>query len=911
MDTKSHRIAMLLGCTALAVPALGLSPSAWGQTVVDAAPQETLTNEDAAAIIVTGSRIRGIAPTGSAVTALSTEDITRSGSTTTADVLRQVPQITSIGINGESLTAGAQGASNITRANAPNLRGIGPTATLTLLDGHRVSTAGTQGQLVDPSFLPPLALERLEVIADGASAIYGSDAVAGVVNLIPRKNYQGLELTGRGAIGRDYHDWQVGGLAGTRWNTGHVVFAVDYLSGSRVEAADRDFITDDRRGFGGTNGLGITCSPGNVTVNSGSGARNYALPAGDGRNLQFAQLTPGTTNECDLVTLNTIVPKTTRLSLYGYADQELFEGVTLFAQGFYTRRTFESTRTQPFVQAIAVPASNPFRPAGIPAGSSVSVNYSLVPDLGRGPANGNAEVYQIYSGLDAKAGAFKVRLSGSYGRGSDIEKRKIINPFELARALADPNPATAFNPFGGPGSNNPATLAQIYSANSSIGGTSTLKTLELNADGPLFDLPGGSVRVAVGGEVRWEKLTGRTTNVSNATGLPTVSTSANDRVVKAAYAEVFVPIFGPENAMPGFQSLALSLAGRIEDYNDFGSTANPKIGLTWQPLDGLSLRGSFGTSFRAPGLSENDPLGSGSAISTQTRTLPATITVNGTTLAAGTRIPSITLRGGNPDLRPETATTWSAGFDLTPTSLPGLRLSVTYFDILYKNQIVDGNGRLDVYLRDPALFADLITFQGASNFAAFREFFETSGVPANAALNYNQANLALINARRVNVGQVDTNGIDFDIGYELETGLGDFSLRAVGTRFLKYKTTELGQPTFNRLNTIYNPPKLRGRAMLTWEKDGFSSQLTANYTNSYTNNLSTLVTRVPSYTTFDLDLGYAFGEGGGLTSNMRIGLNARNMFDRKPPLVDVSGAYDASVASALGRVVALTLSKSF
>lgn len=924
--TRHHR-ATFATRTALGALVLGIALPAWAQDTVPAGPpapaqqaepveQAEPVADDAAEVggaevVVTGSRIRGVAPVGSNLVSVSNEDIARSGSTSTADVLRQVPQITAIGINGESLTAGAQAASNITRANAPNLRGIGPTATLTILDGHRVSTAGTQGQLVDPSFLPPLALERIEVIPDGASAIYGSDAVAGVVNLVPRKNFKGFEVSARGAIGKDYHDWQVGGLAGTNWGSGRVVGAIDYMEGSRVEATDRDFITDDRRYFGGANGLVPTCSPGNLTVTTAGVTRNYALPAGNGRGLQFSQLVPGSVNECDAARLNTIIPKTTRLSLYGYADQELTDNLKIFAQGFWSRRTFETVRSQPFLTAVPVPATNPFRPAGISAGSTTTVNYSLVPDVGRGPATGNAKVYQIYSGLEARAGEFKIRFSGSYGKGTDIENRTIINQYEMTRALADTNPATALNPFGGPGSNNAETLARVFSVPAVISGASTLKTMELNADGPLFSLPGGLVRIAVGGEVRWERLTGVSRNVSNTTGLPTQTVSDNDREVKAAYAELFVPIFGADNAVAGIRSLDLSLAARFEDYSDFGSTTNPKVGFNWRPADGIMFRGSYGTSFRAPGLSENDPLGSGSAVAPGTRTLPATITVNGVTLPAGTRVPNITLRGGNPDLQPESATTWSGGFEITPAAVKGLRLSLTYFNILYKNQIVDGNGRIDVYLRDPALFSDLVAFAGTPNFAALRQLIESSGVPATGPLNFNQANLVLVNARRVNVGQVDTNGIDFDIGYDVNSSFGDWNFRVLGTRFFKYKTTELGQPTFNRLNTIYNPPKLRARAMLSWDYEGFSTLLTANYANSYKNNLSALVPKVDSLTTFDLDLTYRFGSSSGMAKDLRVGLNIRNLFDKDPPPVDVAGGYDASVASALGRVVALSLNKKF
>jgi iron complex outermembrane receptor protein len=213
-------------------------------------------------VVVTGSRIRGVAPVGSSLVSLGRDEVLSSGAATTADLLKQVPQITALGFNAEG-SLGAAAASNITRATGPNLRGIGPTATLTILDGHRVSSAGTQGQVTDPSFLPPLALERVEVIADGASAIYGSDAVAGVINLIPRKTFTGFEFTARAGVADGYNEQQVGGVAGFDWTGGHLTVAVDHLRNDELKASDRWFISDDRRPFGGANGLATNCaSPG-------------------------------------------------------------------------------------------------------------------------------------------------------------------------------------------------------------------------------------------------------------------------------------------------------------------------------------------------------------------------------------------------------------------------------------------------------------------------------------------------------------------------------------------------------------------------------------------------------------------------------------------------------------------------
>lgn len=851
-------------------------------------------------IIVTGSRIRGVAPVGSSLIAVGREEMITSGLTTTADILKEVPQISAIGFNAEGST-GPASASNITRATAPNLRGIGPTATLTILDGHRVPTAGTQGQLVDPSFLPPLALERIEVIADGASAIYGSDAVAGVVNLVTRKRFTGLEVSARSAIGKNYSDQQIGGIAGAALGSGHLIAAIDFVRNDAVEARDRDFVSNDRSSFGGFAGLDTNCaSPGTATVGSGASAVTYALPGGNGRGVTLAQLTPQTRNLCDAAQLNRLIPKTERVSVYGYGDQEL-GALTLFAQGFYTRREFESVRGQPFLNNVVIPATNPFRPADVPAGTPLTVSYSLVGDVGRGLSNGSAEVYQALAGAEARLGEIRLRVSGSYGAGEDVEYRDTVNNFYLNRALADPNPATALNLFGGPGNNNPATLVSIFQGDPSIFGKSTLKTLEANADGPLFELPGGSVRFAVGGEYREEDLESGSRFASNATGEIAPLQSNNGRSVRALYGELFVPLFGADNGMPGLQRLDLSLAGRYEKYSDFGTTFNPKLGANWEPIDGFVLRGSYGTSFRAPGLSENDPNTGGAGIYTGTNVR----------LANGRLVNTALLGGGDADLEPETATTWSAGFDINPRMISGLRLGVTYFNIAYENQIVDGFGRQGLYINNPSQYPGLVAFQGDPNFAALRSLLENSGFNPPTPINYADPNLVLIDGRRVNVGAVDADGIDVDLRYEYDTdAAGTFTLQLNGTRFFNFETAETGQAAIERIGTISFPVQFTARGSLGWRMGDFRSQITANYTDGYRNTNSTLVPLVDDYTTVDLDLSYTV-RGDGPIESARVGLNVRNLLDAEPPQVDIAGGYDPSQASALGRVVAITVSSTF
>ncbi|GGB23270.1 TonB-dependent receptor [Sphingomonas metalli] len=881
-------LAMALPAAAqVAEPVTGPAPPA------DAAADPAAGDGETADIVVTGSRIRGTAPVGSSVIAVTRADIQASGATTTADLLRQVPQIAAIGINAEG-ASGAAAPSNISRASAPNLRGIGPTATLTIVDGHRVPTQGTQGQLVDPSFLPPLAIERIEVVADGASAIYGSDAVAGVVNLIPRKTLRGAEVSFRVGAANSYWDYQAGAAVGGGWSSGHAVFAVDHLWNAALTGADRDFVSSDRRRFGGANGLTTNCAaPGTLTI----GGTDYRVPAGSGTGLTLGGLSAGQ-NVCDSAKLAYLLPESERTSLFGYAEQRFGEGVKLFAQAFYSARNSE--QFEPFTfNAVAIPATNPFRPTGIAAGTAVAFS-GILQDRPFGRTTIETQTYQGIVGGEARIGRFRAQLSGSYGQGRDLTDRQQVNNFYLNQTLADTTPQTALNLFSGTGANNAATIGLVTSGRFTVTGESTLKTIEGTVDGPLFTLPGGDVRIAAGGEYREERLDGTFISSSPVNGQPVQSGSSNSRTVKAVYGELVVPVFGAANALPGLYRLELTGAVRYEKYSDFGSTTNPKFGANWSPVAGLTVRGSYGKSFRAPGLSENDALSSGAGI----YQFPAP-------LANGTLVYAALLAGGNPGLKPETATTWSAGADLAPRGLPGLRVSGTYFNIDYRNQIVDGFGRLFLYLNNPARYSAFVGLAGTAAFQTLRQTFQNSGFTAAPALDFSNPALALVDARRTNVGVVQAEGIDLQASYALETArLGTFTLGANGTYFLTYKTGEAGGVLLESKNQLGFPVEFQLRGSLGWRQDGAAAFVNWNHVGAYRNINSTLVDRIGAYDTIDLDLSYTFaGEVGSFSRDLRIGVNVRNLFDRDPPYADLTNGYDPTYSSALGRIVAVNLSK--
>ncbi|OJW65336.1 MAG: hypothetical protein BGO57_08305 [Sphingomonadales bacterium 63-6] len=885
---------MLMGTALAVVPVGAAHAQSDGQNDEEPVRAEA-TEQSGDAIIVTGSRIRGVAPVGSNLIGIGSEDIVKSGASTVSEVLRQIPQITSLSINAEGAT-GAGASSNLTRATGPNLRGLGSNATLVVVDGERVPVSGTQGNFVDPSFLPSIAIGRIEVIADGASAIYGSDAVAGVVNLIPRKKYDGVEIRGRVGMADAYTEYQVSGIAGTSWSSGNIVVAAEYTRNDALLGTDRDFVSADRRAHGGADGRSTACSPGTLTV----AGKSYAVPANSTGVLDFNNLVAGTVNRCDLTKPGFLIPKQERISLFGHMEQQLGETFSVFAQGYYSKRDFSGPIPGQYsVSNIVIPTTNPFYPINAPA-SPIAISTNFMDSIGLNQTRGTSESFLVNGGVRANLGKWEVKLAGSYGESSDEEDRDpSIHSPSLAAALAVTDPSKAINPFTS-GTIDASLLRPFYVSLFNPAVTNRLKAVEMEANGPLFALPGGEVRMALGAEYREEHQFGAFTigTVASPLSLP----NNIKRNSKAVFSELFVPIVGESNAGPGMQRLELLAAIRYEDYSDFGGTTNPKVGLTWSPADGLALRGSYGTSFRAPGLAEIDPNSSGAGI----RTNP--ITVPGQPLPLTMAL----LAAGNPNLKPETATTWSFGADLMPSAVPGLRLSATYFDVTYKGQVLDVFTIIPQVVAEPQNFSDILYFNdGSAHWQEGVNWLSNTQYYTPGSINFDLLD-GIIDARKANLGKTLASGLDFEASYNFDMGENHFSLAGNATLYLNYKNSTGGGALQDRLGTYGYPQEFRGRASFGWERGPVSTQLTVNYLSSYQNLTSKLVQDVSSYTTVDLDIGYTFGEDAGpFAGGVRLGVNARNLFDRNPPFVDAGLGYDPSAASALGRMVSLSLSKEF
>ncbi|TMJ13371.1 MAG: TonB-dependent receptor [Alphaproteobacteria bacterium] len=849
-------------------------------------------------IVVTGTRIRGAAPVGSPVTSVTRSDIERGGYATTQQILQDLPQ--NFGGGPGEATSGisvrANASANSSFGSSINLRGLGTSSTLVLLDGSRPPLGGFSGAFADLSLIPATAIERIEILPDGASALYGSDAVAGVVNIIPRKRFTGLEATLRaGTADGDFGEVQFGTIAGTKWGSGNAVIAYEYYRRDALAAADRPYATNDLRPFGGPDYRQAFATPGTIFA----GGQPFAIPPGqDGRNLQPSDLIPGSVNLGDSWAGTDVLPRQERHALFVHIRQEVGP-VTLFADVLGAHRRF-SLRPRPISLAPrTVGPTNPFYIDPLGTGQPVQVFYDFRADLGPEVQSGRVKAAAGTAGMEATLGRWSVEAHGSFGLQDETSKlHNVVNSARLALALADTNPATAYNLFGSGGSTNPATIESIRGYSDSFFRYSTAGAAA-RADGPLFDLPGGAIRVAIGGEYREESFRGRA--VGYRSGLVPNELELDfpePRKISAAYAELLIPLFGEANARPGLERLAVSLAGRVEHYSDFGTTANPKAGLSWSPAKGVTARGSYGTSFRAPAFSDLQQ-------GPETRLyfvypLPDPNAPGGSTVA-------LILRGNDPAIGPERARTWTAGVDLEPAFLPGFRLSTTWFDISYRDRISDPSSELFNIFANPDIYGALIDRSpSAADVAAYYAnpaFLDLFGLPPSAVA-------AIVDARNQNLAVVAEEGLDLEATYARPMMGGRMEVGASGTWLSDLRQAITAEaPSASIVGTVGNPTRLRLRGHALWSNDRFGMFAAVNHVSGYENKAIPVPEHVSSWTTFDLQLSANLaGRSGG--PGLRLALNVSNLFDTDPPYVNGFNGlnaigYDPDNASAVGRFISV------
>jgi iron complex outermembrane receptor protein len=853
-------------------------------------------------IVVTGTRLRGAdaGPVGSPLIALDRDAITAAGAVTVDRILREIPQNFDLGVS-ENSRGQSGGAGNIVYGNTVNLRGIGPYATLVLVDSHRV-TNNTRS--TDPSIIPTLGVERVEVLADGASAIYGSDAIAGVVNILPRRTLDGVEVFGRYGVADNpsFNEWVAGIAGGKVWDRGQVMLAYEHADRSNLSGDDRDFFTADQTSRGGGDYRTTRCNPGTLRI----GTTTYAIPQGGLTPANAGSLVAGSANRCDELTGQDLFPEQSYNTANLTATFDFNDTFTLFGDAFYSKREFLRYPAYATAQ-MTVPQTNAWfvRPAGF-TGTSYLIDYNFAQDLPRNFSEGQAENWQVTPGLRVHLpNDWQIEALIGYGETDDnSESYYATNNTALNAALASSDPATAFDPYG---LNRTSQSVRDLIANQIFFAPtkSDFVLYELRADGKLFELPGGDVGLAVGFERQEIGV-----DLGSARGGPTTPLTWRhfDRDVNSAYAEVLVPLFGAGNARPGLQRLQLSAAVRYDDYSDVGDTTNPKIGLSWQPLESLTVRASWGTSFRAPIITQI--YGNSNNLFNQNYVNPA----------GGANIPGTALSGQNLNLGPEEATTWSAGVDWKP--LDNLQLSLTYFDVEYENQVEAYLGNLAILSQEPYFAGTGIILRGTeARDRVLQLLADGITVAAGSFPGGSPNNVTLfVDGRAQNLGLSLTQGLDFQGAYAWDTAsAGTFTFSLAGSYILKYEVAITSTaPLIDRLNTIFNPLELKLRAGVDWQLGPARAQVVAHHVNGYTNNVPATPQNVGSYTPIDVSFSWNFSSSdSSLLEDLEVGLEVRNAFDEDPPYVNLapsangSGGYDATASNPVGRLFGVSLRKKW
>jgi len=436
------------------------------------------------------------------------------------------------------------------------------------------------------------------------------------------------------------------------------------------------------------------------------------------------------------------------------------------------------------------------------------------------------------------------------------------------------------------GSRN-STLVSIpaYSLAQTASMRNHLEDVEVTADGTVATLPMGPVRIAMGGGHRTETFT---------------SSTEYSRSVDYMYAEALVPLVTPSPERVGLKALTLSLAGRAEDYSDFGSSTNPKIGLRYVPFDAFALRGSWGKSFKAP-----------TFLQLHNR---AQLYLFDASYVGGPEIGTVLdIEGGNPDLKPEKATSWTVGADFTP--MPRTRWSLTYFDVDYEGRIVQPVNPFTGALSDPRFSAFV---DGSPSDATIADLFERSSEFNNfASTDYDRGDVvAAIYNQNTNATAQTIRGFDLSYRQGFSFGFGDVDAFGNASWLKLQQQTIPTVASVTLTGTIFSPPKFKARAGGTWTRGGLSATTIVNYVADEVDTLVSPGFDVGSWTTVDATVAYRFDGGSRATSGLRLVLSASNLFNEAPPYTpspvsDMGPHFDSTNASIVGRFVSLTVSKAW
>ncbi|MND69682.1 Ferrienterobactin receptor precursor [compost metagenome] len=983
--------------------------------VAQEAPAEQVTQVDE--IVVVGSQIRGAKVTAALpVTVVGEEEILAAAATSGDDLFRSIPQMGDVTFNSSYLPATSNSARGDT--GSVNLRSLGIGNTLVLLNGRRVvghPTSQANEHLVpvltyNTNAIPVSGLKRLEVLRDGAAAIYGADAVAGVVNTVLRDDMNDWTVTSQygGAEGTGLREFNFSLYGGQdiQEGRGNVSLFFNYDHRDELNTLDQDYTAsnDIRHLFAGTGFEGDTTLDGRsaltpwgqfTTVGTGSfggttfttftvqpSANNSACAAALADGLCLAKTTnlPRDLYADTPQTGLTVIPEVDRFNLFLTGRYQINDAIEAFGEvGAYHAKSQAYQEPIGTLSSIVftIPGSNPHNPFT----NDVRLTGYRFNDVGPISVAVTNQQFRVLGGLRGELNGWNWESALMWSEATAKDVSDNISTTRLAEWAAKTTP-DAYNFFNGGSRAHPAWGDDAPSNQAALDAIRVDMVRRTKTELGLWDfkisrpdvyqLPAGPVGVAAGIELRTEtqlddrdqRIDGtiRYTDRSGATYSDLINQSENpdtygERDVFSAYVEVAAPLVSPEMGVPLVHNLEVQVAGRFEEYSDFGSVAKPKFAAAWDVVDGFRLRGSWAQGFRAPNLeqinatvitrsnSSNDYIycealvRRGALASMNQCGAAAPVDRNWVDYAnfSQTHVRKLTAerRSGNPDLAPEESETLSLGVVLQPRFIPA---ELGDFTVTADWWQVEQTGMVGLFRGQNALILDyLLRKQGSSNpnvvraaaTAADQAIFAGTGLEAVGEVQY-------ITDAYTNQQPQTVEGLDLGVMWKLRTDrFGDFSANLNVSHLLKYyldmspatqaladaKASGEIAPSINISGSMgdmiadFGRPEWKWSLSTTWRKDNltigaFTQYISDLYDDAVTNSAGDYWT-VDSTITANLYAEYAFDGGlfNGLLADSAVRVGVRNITDEQPPLS--SGGYVGTVYQPYGRYWYASVRKTF
>lgn len=944
---QAVRLALMAGAGAAALAALPGAARAQDQAAGDQAG-------DVDTIVVTGSRIRRVdSETASPVLSISADEIAKTGLTTMGDVLQRLPTVAGAATNPTVNNGGGTGESNI------ELRGLGAQRTLVLVDGRRVGVYGnTQTSAVDINMLPMNMIERVEVLKEGAGAIYGSDAIAGVVNFITRRNFDGAEIgvqygqTGESDGVRE----SASATLGAQTDRVGIVFGANYNKQEKVSAADRAFSKDALYLYGGVVTAGGSSRTPNGRINL-TPAQQAQFGCGSVTRLPGASGASQADYRCftgaDLYNyqpFNLLMTPQERGSLFTNVNYQLGNDSELYGQVVYNQtRSGFAIASLPF-DAVAddtiISANSVYNPFGNDFGGIDGTNPNLrvrLESLGNRRSEVTTDQVFANGGFRGSFGnSWEWEANAGFGRmGQSIKVFGYLLKDKLAQALGPSFTDATGTHCGTPGAiiagctpinifnvQDPAQIAALHDISGNSESDYTYRSSQFSAgvNGDLFELPAGAVKAAFGAEYRSQEGEFVTDPLTRGEAPLFLScllaqetctgNSAASYNVRELFGEFFMPLIANK---PGVQALNLTAGVRYSDYSKetIGDDTTFEAKLEYRPVRDLLVRASYAEVFRAPTINDlalaptqsaatfNDPCANltSAQLAANPNLALACVGVAPDTGFTQPQSQITSLLIGTPTLKPETGDVLTAGFVYDSSFLRGLSLNVDY----WRYKIDDVITALDVNFA-----ADQCVQTGNPEFCGL--MFRYDSGP-------NAGEFKVFRLPNVNLGSLETDGIDVGVRYQLrETRLGSWNFQLEATHINSFSAVATpGAPAVEVAGTFDpqygNYAKWRGVFGIGWSMAGFDGLLTTRYFDSLVikdadGAIPNQRLDIPSVTYLDLTLGYTYDR-----TNTRIQLGVQNLTDEEPPLFyqnNVTNANtDVSTYDLLGRQWYLGVTQRF